>query len=33
MAAKSSLAEYMVLDALIGSTDRHHDSWGLLVQK
>ena len=24
------LASYMVLDALIGNTDRHHDNWGLL---
>jgi hypothetical protein len=26
------LASYMVLDALIGNTDRHHENWGLLLQ-
>jgi hypothetical protein len=26
------LAEYLVLDALIGNTDRHHENWGLLVR-
>lgn len=26
-----TLAGYMVLDALIGNTDRHHENWGLLV--
>lgn len=26
------LAGYMVLDALIGNTDRHHENWGLLWQ-
>lgn len=26
-----TLASYMVLDALIGNTDRHHENWGLLV--
>ncbi len=29
--AKSQFAEYLVLDALIGNTDRHHENWGLLV--
>jgi len=24
---------YLMLDALIGNTDRHHENWGLLVQK
>ena len=28
--AKRTLAEYVVLDALIGNTDRHHENWGLL---
>ena len=28
--AKSRLAEYVVLDALIGNTDRHHENWGIL---
>ena len=28
--AKGLLAEYMVLDALIGNTDRHHENWGIL---
>ena len=27
----TTLASYMVLDALIGNTDRHHENWGLLV--
>lgn len=26
------LAEYMVLDALIGNTDRHHENWGLRLR-
>lgn len=26
------LASYMVLDSLIGNTDRHHENWGLLWQ-
>lgn len=28
----TELAGYMVLDALIGNTDRHHENWGLTVQ-
>lgn len=28
-AALKQLASYMVLDALIGNTDRHHENWGL----
>ena len=28
--AKLSIAEYIVLDALIGNTDRHHENWGFL---
>jgi len=28
--AKFCLAEYVVLDALIGNTDRHHENWGIL---
>ncbi|MDP2093947.1 MAG: HipA domain-containing protein [Hydrogenophaga sp.] len=27
----TELAGYMVLDALIGNTDRHHENWGLLA--
>jgi HipA-like C-terminal domain len=27
----TELASYMVLDALIGNTDRHHENWGLLL--
>lgn len=27
----TELAGYMVLDALIGNTDRHHEKWGLLA--
>lgn len=26
------LASYLVLDALVGNTDRHHENWGLLWQ-
>ena len=28
--AKLRMAEYVVLDALIGNTDRHHENWGVL---
>jgi HipA-like C-terminal domain len=28
----TELAGYLVLDALIGNTDRHHENWGLLVR-
>ena len=28
----TELAGYMVLDALVGNTDRHHENWGLLLQ-
>ncbi len=31
--AKLRLAEYFVLDALIGNTDRHHENWGILRQR
>ena len=31
--AKIRLAEYIVLDALIGNTDRHHENWGILRQR
>lgn len=27
----TTLASYMVLDALIGNTDRHHENWGLVL--
>ena len=27
---KARLAEYLVFDALIGNTDRHHENWGIL---
>lgn len=30
---KRAIAEYAVLDALIGNTDRHHENWGVLVQR
>ncbi len=29
-AAKTGFAEYLVLDAIIGNTDRHHENWGIL---
>lgn len=28
----TTLASYLVLDALIGNTDRHHENWGLLIR-
>ncbi|MCW5966738.1 MAG: hypothetical protein KIT83_22050, partial [Bryobacterales bacterium] len=28
--AKERIAHYLVLDALIGNTDRHHENWGIL---
>jgi HipA-like C-terminal domain len=28
----TDLANYMVLDALIGNTDRHHENWGLVLR-
>ncbi len=28
--AKRRIAEYVVLDALIGNVDRHHENWGIL---
>ena len=27
------MAEHMVLDALIGNTDRHHENWGVLFRR
>jgi len=32
-AAKERLADYLVLDALIGNTDRHHENWGILRKR
>lgn len=29
--ARLAIAEYTVLDALIGNTDRHHENWGALL--
>lgn len=31
--AKEQLADYLVLDALIGNTDRHHENWGILRKR
>ena len=31
--AKSRIAEYLVLDAVIGNTDRHHENWGILRER
>ena len=31
--AKLQIAEYLVLDALVGNTDRHHENWGLLRRR
>jgi hypothetical protein len=33
MAAKERIASYLVLDGLIGNTDRHHENWGILVKR
>jgi len=32
-AAKERMAEYLVLDALVGNTDRHHETWGILRKR
>jgi HipA-like C-terminal domain len=31
--AKRTMGEYLVIDALIGNTDRHHENWGLLCRR
>jgi hypothetical protein len=31
--AKRSLADDLVLDAVIGNTDRHHENWGILLKQ
>ena len=31
--AKTRVAEYLVLDALIGNVDRHHENWGMLRER
>lgn len=31
--AKLRIAEYVILDALIGNTDRHHENWGILRKR
>ena len=31
--AKLTIAEYTVLDAVIGNTDRHHENWGILRKR
>lgn len=31
--AKMRFAEYLVLDAVIGNTDRHHENWGLVRKR
>ena len=31
--AKCRFAGYLVLDAVIGNTDRHHENWGLLLKR
>ena len=31
--AKRCIAEYLVLDAFIGNTDRHHENWGILWRR
>ena len=31
--AKARISEYIVLDALVGNTDRHHENWGILRER
>ena len=31
--AKERMASYLVLDAVIGNTDRHHENWGVLRRR
>ncbi len=31
--AKPQFTEYLVLDAVIGNTDRHHENWGVLLRR
>src|SRR5690606_14933665 len=31
--AKRQIGGYLVLDAVIGNTDRHHENWGILRKK
>ena len=31
--AKQAIANYLVLDAIIGNTDRHHENWGIVRQR
>ena len=31
--AKFLIADYLVLDALIGNTDRHHENWGIVRRR
>jgi hypothetical protein len=31
--AKTMFADFLVLDALIGNTDRHHENWGILIKQ
>lgn len=31
--AKTTIAQYLVLDAIVGNTDRHHENWGLLRRR
>ena len=31
--AKVTIADYIVLDAVIGNTDRHHENWGILRRR
>ena len=30
--AKSNLADFLILDAVIGNVDRHHENWGVLLR-
>lgn len=31
--ARRAFAGYLVLDAIVGNTDRHHENWGLLIRR
>jgi len=32
-ASRAAFSGYLVLDAVIGNTDRHHENWGILIER
>jgi len=32
-ASRTAFSGYLVLDAVIGNTDRHHENWGILIER